>query len=191
MEPQPFDFNVILYADRGDGNAPTGGPDDPTATALYVETFSHDEVHQTPTGDPDRFTYYVLLTDPFVVAADTKYWLAVQGIGDFPPNWGWSATSGITLHEAVMGYPLIGVPYWTNTSSELGTAYDMSFQLVGTAVAEPCPWDLDGSGSVGTSDLLDLLSQWGTFPGGPPDFDGRGVGTSDLLDLLANWGPCP
>ncbi len=55
-----------------------------------------------------------------------------------------------------------------------------------------CPWDLDGSGSVGTADLLDLLSQWGDNPGGPPDFDGDGnVGTSDLLELLANWGRCP
>ena len=55
-----------------------------------------------------------------------------------------------------------------------------------------CPADLGGDGSVGTSDLLDLLTQWGTDPGGPPDFDGDGnVGTSDLLELLANWGPCP
>ncbi|MHC4108552.1 MAG: hypothetical protein ACYSTY_10750, partial [Planctomycetota bacterium] len=55
-----------------------------------------------------------------------------------------------------------------------------------------CLWDLDGSGAVGTSDLLDLLSQWGTDPGGPPDFDGDGnVGTSDLLKLLSMWGPCP
>lgn len=53
-----------------------------------------------------------------------------------------------------------------------------------------CPWDLDGSGSVGTSDLLDLLSQWGVA--GSADFDGSGeVGTADLLVLLANWGPCP
>lgn len=53
----------------------------------------------------------------------------------------------------------------------------------------PCPWDLDGSGTVGTSDLLELLAQWGTA--GSADFDGDGsVGTSDLLVLLANWGPC-
>ena len=50
----------------------------------------------------------------------------------------------------------------------------------------------DGGGDVGTSDLLGLLAQWGTDPGGPPDFDGNGtVGTADLLALLANWGACP
>lgn len=53
-----------------------------------------------------------------------------------------------------------------------------------------CPWDLDGSGSVGTSDLLELFAQWGTA--GSADFDESGaVGTSDLLILFANWGPCP
>ncbi len=55
----------------------------------------------------------------------------------------------------------------------------------------PCPADLDGNGSVGTSDLLALFAAWGTNPGGPPDFDGDGtVGTSDLLILFSQWGPC-
>ena len=32
----------------------------------------------------------------------------------------------------------------------------------------------------------------GLAAGGPADFDGNGtVGASDLLALLANWGPCP
>ena len=54
----------------------------------------------------------------------------------------------------------------------------------------PCPWDLDGDGNVGTSDLLILFSQWGLDD--TADFDRSGaVGTSDLLILFANWGPCP
>ena len=61
-------------------------------------------------------------------------------------------------------------------------------QIVRGEVA--CPWDLDGSGAVGTADLLALFAQWGTD--GPADFDESGtVDTSDLLILLANWGPCP
>ena len=44
----------------------------------------------------------------------------------------------------------------------------------------------------GRADIVLLFVVWGTDPGGPPDFDGDGsVGTSDLLALLANWGPCP
>ncbi len=55
-----------------------------------------------------------------------------------------------------------------------------------------CLWDLDGTGSVGVSDLLSLLASWGPCKACPADFDGNGnVGVSDLLALLANWGPCP
>ena len=43
-----------------------------------------------------------------------------------------------------------------------------------------CPWDLDCSGSVGASDLLALLADWG-----------NPYGASDLLALLADWGTCP
>lgn len=52
--------------------------------------------------------------------------------------------------------------------------------------------DLDGDGSVGTSDLLILLAAWG--PCGdcgncPADLDSDCVvGTADLLALLSNWG---
>ena len=56
----------------------------------------------------------------------------------------------------------------------------------------PCPADLDGDGTVNTSDLLELFAVWGTNPHGPPDFDGDGiVNTTDLLILFANWGSCP
>ncbi len=56
----------------------------------------------------------------------------------------------------------------------------------------PCPWDLDGSGSVGAVDLLELLFSWGPCPGCAADFNGDDiVGASDLLAMLFNWGPCP
>ena len=52
-----------------------------------------------------------------------------------------------------------------------------------------CPWDLDKSETVDTSDLLALFAQWGTA--GPADFNGNGVvNTADLLILFANWGLC-
>ncbi len=58
--------------------------------------------------------------------------------------------------------------------------------------APPCPWDLDGNGSVDTVDFLDLLGAWGPNPGHPADFNSDGVvDTVDFLELLANWGPCP
>ena len=55
-----------------------------------------------------------------------------------------------------------------------------------------CPWDCTaggGDGTVGISDFLLLLAQWGGP--GTCDIDGGGVGITDFLGLLANWGPCP
>ncbi len=65
--------------------------------------------------------------------------------------------------------------------------------LPGAGTPEPpCPWDLDGGGDVGVTDLLSLLAQWSTDPGGPPDFDGDGtVGITDVLAMLSSWGACP
>jgi hypothetical protein len=61
------------------------------------------------------------------------------------------------------------------------------------ATSAACPWDLDGGGTVGVNDFLQLLAQWGPCPPAcPADFDGDGsVGVNDFLELLAHWGPCP
>ena len=59
-------------------------------------------------------------------------------------------------------------------------------------LGKPCPWDLDFDDEVGITDFLSLLAQWGTDPGGPPDFNSNGiVDLADYMELLANWGPCP
>jgi len=71
-----------------------------------------------------------------------------------------------------------------------GTSQDVN----GNGILDECEclWDLDGNGGIGHKDLVTLLTQWRTNPGGPPDFDGDGtVAVPDLLLLLANWGPCP
>ncbi len=66
------------------------------------------------------------------------------------------------------------------------------FKIVPVA---PCPWDLNGDGTVGVGDMLALFAVWGPCPNGPcctGDFDGNGaVGVGDLLAMFANWGPCP
>ncbi len=56
----------------------------------------------------------------------------------------------------------------------------------------PCPWDLDGDGDAGITDLLLLLGDFGSCDSSPADFDGDGcVTVVDLLTLLFNFGPCP
>ncbi len=60
--------------------------------------------------------------------------------------------------------------------------YDAGSAYLFDAVVVPgkCPWDLDDSGAVATSDLILLLGSWGDP-----------YGTEDLIELLGNWGPCP
>ena len=80
---------------------------------------------------------------------------------------------------------IVGAMSDDDNGNDSGSAYlfDASY------VPGNCPWDLDGSGFVGTSDLLELFAQWETD--GSADFYGDGVvGKSDLVVLLANWGPC-
>ena len=58
---------------------------------------------------------------------------------------------------------------------------------------EGIPGDVDGDGTVGILDFLDLLAAWGPCPEPCPpscsaDFDNDcQVGITDLLILLANW----
>ncbi|TVQ32570.1 MAG: hypothetical protein EA376_05345 [Phycisphaeraceae bacterium] len=62
--------------------------------------------------------------------------------------------------------------------------------------APPCPWDVTGTGSVGSADLGFLLGCWGVYAPGDScevaDFTASGtIGSADLGTLLGNWGPCP
>ncbi len=82
--------------------------------------------------------------------------------------------------------PLSGVPATTGTGE-----VDITFQCNVT-----CPHDLNGDGSVGVPDLLELLACWGPAPAGSDcsiaDFTSdENVGVPDLLELLSAWGPCP
>ncbi|MCP4838926.1 MAG: hypothetical protein GY894_06150 [Planctomycetes bacterium] len=59
-------------------------------------------------------------------------------------------------------------------------------------VCQECPADIDGSGDVGTDDLLTVLSEWGPCASGcDGDIDGDlVVGVDDVLMLVGSWGPC-
>ena len=58
----------------------------------------------------------------------------------------------------------------------------------GCVIAQPCPADLNGDGSVGATDLADVLANWGSAGA---DINGDGdTGAADLAALLAAWGTC-
>ena len=54
-----------------------------------------------------------------------------------------------------------------------------------------CDADLDGDGTVGVSDLLVVLAEWGPCPLCQGDLDADGhVGVNDLLVVISSWGSC-
>ncbi len=74
---------------------------------------------------------------------------------------------------------------------------NFKLQLLPGVVFIPCPWDLNGDGMVGSSDVAFLLGSWGpVVPPGPPfdpaDFnEDNNVNSGDLAQMLGAWGPCP
>ena len=119
----PADFNIIFYADAG--GMPTGaGMDDPTSTALAV--YFMPQVTGIPTGGIAEYEYEVFLPEDFVANADTIYWIAIQWVGQYPPQWMWDTNGNNPeqLSPAMQGFPAVGYPYW------LDTGYgDMAFYL--------------------------------------------------------------
>lgn len=85
----------------------------------------------------------------------------------------------------------VDTPNYIHYSFGADLARTIAGYLADFAVASvPCPADLDGDGSVGSSDLAILLGSWGAS--GVGDLDGSGaVGSGDLAILLGSWGACP
>ncbi|MEE9128687.1 MAG: hypothetical protein V3T84_01620 [Phycisphaerales bacterium] len=142
---------------------------------LLLATAAFATLPGAPTPD------YIIPAGFFAIEGDSiEYWFYTAATLTFGP--GELPTDCITsLHDGGDDPNFTGPNSPTNYADETGSIN-----------ACPCPWDLDGSGSVGASDLLSLLVSWGPCKGCPADFDGNGtVGASDLLALLVNWGPCP
>ncbi|NNM26680.1 MAG: hypothetical protein HKO59_11980 [Phycisphaerales bacterium] len=82
---------------------------------------------------------------------------------------------------------IVVYPFAFTDTAACGTRYT----LTTSAAVDTCPADLDDDGSVGFTDLLAVLSQWGPCAGCDEDLDDSGdVGFTDLLLLLASWGAC-
>lgn len=145
------DFYIYIYADDGTGNAPTGGgmPDpSPTALATYFFTGLSGQPE-----DPNGFREYnVTLSPPFSASANVKYWIAIQAVFPFPPQWGWAQSGIIQLHDAMQGFPLLGNAFWT-----LDNLVDLAFYLTG----EPgftCPMSVSPEeGTIPAESFFDVF----------------------------------
>ncbi len=166
--------NPVLLIDAGSIGSLTY---DPTNDSLWVTQFGNDLVVNYTLAGAVISSFSTGHDQNMAIAldhADGTLWLHDRTTQGTFEQW---TKAGVMLDRiAIAGMA---------TQNALGG--EMAF-----VAAPACPWDLDGDGIVGITDLLDLLAAWGTDPGGPPDFDGdQDVGITDLLKLLAQWGACP
>ena len=183
---------VGAFGDRADDLSESGG--------AYFYTFngvSWDELDNVNASDPaanDRFGWSIALDGDNAVigtgVSASKAYLFHRELVVYNEQATLNSTDPDVSAEYAYAVALSGTTAVVgDRNAAAGTGLAFVFDLAGANC--PCPWDLDGGGSVGINDFLSLLAQWGTDPGGPPDFDGDGdVGINDFLELLANWGPC-
>ncbi|MEE8153832.1 MAG: hypothetical protein V3T53_02605 [Phycisphaerales bacterium] len=105
-----------------------------------------------------------------------------------PNSWNSAFSFGGTFIGDYLGMAVAGdraYPIYLDTSNGDADIYT-------NVIVFSSPGDLDGDGTVGATDLLILLANWGSCDDCndcPADLDGNcSVGASDLLILLANWG---
>ncbi len=137
-DPEPWDWCILFYYDRGDGNAPGN-------VFLGKFCYAWDEINKEELGN-GYYEMWVDLPENYVFPGDTKFWISIWAVGDHFPQSGWGYHQDpITLHEAVFKSDWWNISDWTDTSLLLGYPIDMCFQL--TTKGEPIP-DLDCDGSL-------------------------------------------
>jgi len=147
-----FDWSILFYLDRGDGNAPGdifAGP----------FNFTSSEITKTFIWDTGSFNFYQLSVDlPNYVkfSADKKYWISIWGLGLQYPCSGWGFHfEPIILHKGlVKSFYFLNDTEWHDIE-DLGELVkdpvDMCFQLTGIMDEPPGKPTIDGpiKGKVG------------------------------------------
>jgi len=124
-----FDWKVTFYADFGDGTKP--------GALIASWVFPNANVNETLI-ETMFYSYSVKLPVTLNFLADTKYWIAIQGIGDYPPQSGWATHQDqILLHECTFRSVYFGYPDWVNGSEIWDVPTDLCFQLTYEFVIPP------------------------------------------------------
>jgi hypothetical protein len=108
----PDAFNVRVFADNG------GMPGD----MIYEhQTADYNETVGSPNG-------YCTNMPAFNKADGATYWLSVQAVLVFPPQWGWASGDGNGV-GVWQRFPLLGFEDWTSSEVAFGDVRDASFVL--------------------------------------------------------------
>ncbi len=105
-------FKILIYEDAG-GSPPGPGLGDPSGFAIATYNILLNNIDITTIGT-DRYEYYTELQTPFTAQANTRYWMAIQNVRTFPPQWGMGEAAIVPPVElgGRNGFPVLDVPYW-------------------------------------------------------------------------------
>lgn len=114
MPALPEGFNLYIYAnDAGDRPG-----------ALLYSEFRSDcnEMYDTYS----TAWYCVDLIEPFPTVPDVRYWLSVECVREYPPQWGW-ATGRRNATDIWLAFPLPGIERWTRGEDVFGRMSGTAF----------------------------------------------------------------
>jgi len=110
----PDSFNIHVYAD--DAGAP----------GELIYTHNTTEYNET-VGDPYGYCTQV---EPFDKEDGVQYWLGIQSVFCFPPQWGWATGDGNGVSSYQL-FPLLGIDPWEPTG------FDQAFLLYNEGAPTP------------------------------------------------------
>lgn len=122
-------FVIRFYSD-------VPGPPSHPGTMLYEELCT---VYTEEWDDAySQFRYFQELTVPFEQIPGTIYWISIQAVMVFPPQWGWCEGGPHWNDYAVQDFELLGIPRWTTISYLIDFAFVL-YVDVGSPT-EPTTW---------------------------------------------------
>jgi len=167
--------------------------DDAPGGAPYASTIAEQSIFSALTGEPVNPT-----ANPVALIPGT-YLLIISGYPEDPLDSDSNPVASLSPFNELHGpNPVAGdFAMWSNTTTVSGD-YTIAMRGVRPFVTESSflvplssSADLTGDGTVSVTDLLALLSAWGSNAGHPADLDDDGnVTVQDLLILLGRWGTC-
>jgi hypothetical protein len=187
--------NVLGVNLNGDYSLTPGGPYTLTTNGIDCSNYADTSVSFERWLNCDYQSYVI---NTFQISNDGETW---NSLWENPSNvdtvdGSWSLQE-FDISGVADGQPQVYLR-WTHEVSDFAWAYsgwnidDIIISAVDGSDAEPCPGDTDGSGDVGTDDLLLVIGEFGcTSNCGAADIDGDGVvDTNDILAVVGAWGQC-
>ena len=128
-------IRVIIWPDTPDGPDGRGPltPDIDKALAVYQITGNGGEI-PSASGIANAYDYAVQLPEPYLAIPGVRYWIQIQALLPYPPQWGIHVTQTRSGLGPMEYFDLLGLPAWVPISD----TGDLAFKLIGEARTIDC-----------------------------------------------------